>query len=227
MKNIEFLKSRLIAHRGYFTKDIPENTLPSFVKAIDDNYTIEFDIHYLKDGNIVIYHDFSLKRLTGRNEIIESLSLKDLSRLKVSKRYTIPTLQQALNLIKGKVPILIEIKSIEVNSNFFEKLIDILNNYDGQFAIQSMNPNIIDWFYKNRRDYIIGLIVLNDINYRIFKRCVKKSDFLSINKKDLPFKNKKMILGWTIKSKKEFDKYKNLCDNLICNVGEINEKNKR
>ena len=226
MKNIEFLKSRLIAHRGFYTKDIPENTLPTFIKAINNNYIIEFDIHYLKDGNIVIYHDFNLKRLTGRNVLIESLDLNELNRLRINKKYTIPSLRYSLNIINGKVPILIEIKCLDINSNFFEKLIDILDNYNGHFAIQSMNPGVIEWFYKNKKDYIIGLIVLNDLNYKIFKKCTKKVDFLSINKKDLPFRSKKMILGWTIKSKKEFDKYKNLCDNLICNVGEIYGKNK-
>ena len=226
MKNINFLKNNLIAHRGYFTKSIPENTLMAFSKAIDNDYIIEFDIHYLCDGNIVVYHDFNLKRLTGKNEIIETMDLESLNKLKIDKKYTIPTFEQVLNLVKGKVPLLIEIKDLNNNGKFFEKVSNILSNYKGLFAIQSMNPKVIDWFYKNKKDYVIGLIVLNDINYRIFKKSTKMIDFLSINKKDLPFKSKKMILGWTIKNKKEFDKYKKLCDNLICNIGEIYDKRK-
>ena len=104
MKNINFLKNNLIAHRGYFTKSIPENTLMAFSKAIDNDYIIEFDIHYLSDGNIVVYHDFNLKRLTGKNEIIETMDLESLNKLKIDKKYTIPTFEQVLNLVKGKVP---------------------------------------------------------------------------------------------------------------------------
>ena len=226
MKNINFLKSNLIAHRGYFTKTIPENTLLAFNKAIENNYIIEFDIHYLKDGNIVVYHDFNLKRLTGKNEIIETKNLDELNKIKIDKKYTIPTFVQVLSLVKGKVPLLIEIKDLDSNSKFFEKTSEILLNYKGDFAIQSMNPKVIDWFYKNNKDFILGLIVVNNLNYKIFKQCVKKVDFLSINKKDLPFKSNKMVLGWTIKSKKEFDKYRKSCDNLICNIGDMYDKRK-
>ena len=226
MKHIDFLSKNLIAHRGYYNKNIPANSLMAFNKAIDFNYIIEFDIHYLKDGNIVIYHDFNLKRLAGKNEIIETKTLEELNKIKILNWYTIPTFEQALELIGGRVPILVEIKCLDDNGSFFEKIVNILSKYDGHFALQSMNPKVMDWFYKNKRDYIIGLILVNDLNYKIFKKCAKKVDFLSINKKDLPFKSKKMILGWTIKNKKEFDKYKNLCDNLICNIGEMYDKRK-
>lgn len=216
MKNIFFLKENLIAHRGLHSKYISENTLASFVRAIDKNYTIEFDIHFLKDENIAVYHDFNLKRLTGKNEIIETQTLDRLNKLKIDKRYKIPVLEEVLNLVNGKVPLLIEAKDLNDNGKFLEKLVKILDNYSGQFAIQSMNPNVIDWFYKNKKDYIIGLILYNNLNYKLFKKYLKKVDFISINKKDLPFKSKKLVLGWTIKTKKEFEKYKSLCDNMIC-----------
>ena len=88
--------------------------------------------------------------------------------------------------------------------------------YNGEFAIQSMNPFVVDWFYKYRKNYIIGLVALNNLNYKLFKKCIKKIDFISINKKELPFKNKKIIIGWTIKTNKELEKYRPLADNLIC-----------
>ena len=74
MKNIEFLKRSLIAHRGLHTPQIPENTLPAFVKSVDKNYIIELDIHILSDNTIVVYHDHNLKKLTGVNKVIETLS---------------------------------------------------------------------------------------------------------------------------------------------------------
>lgn len=216
MKNIDFLKRSLIAHRGVHNSIIPENTLPAFVKCVDKNYIIELDIHILKDNTIVIYHDHNLNKLTGVNKVIETLSYAQLSKIKINKKYTIPTLEQVIHIVDGKVPILIEVKDVNNNSKFEEELVKILDNYKGEFAIQSMNPFVIDWFYKNREDYVIGLIIFNELNYNIVKKYTKKIDFVSVYKKQLPFKTNKLVLGWTIRNEKELNKYKNLCDNLIC-----------
>lgn len=216
MKNIDFLKRNLIAHRGVHNSQIPENTLPAFVKCVDKNYIIELDIHILSDNTIVVHHDHNLKKLTGVNKIIETLSYPQLSKIKINKKYTIPTLKQVMHIVDGRVPILIEVKDVDNNFKFEEELVKILDNYKGEFAIQSMNPFVIDWFYKNRKDYVIGLIVFNDLNYKIVKKYTKKIDFISVYKKQLPFKISKLVLGWTIRNEKEYKKYKDLSDNLIC-----------
>ena len=216
MKSIDFLKRSLIAHRGVHNSQIQENTLPAFVKSVDKNYIIELDIHILKDNTIVVYHDHNLKKLTGVNKVIETLSYEQLSKIKINKKYTIPTLKQVIHIVDGRVPLLIEVKDVDNNSKFEEELVKILDNYKGEFAIQSMNPFVIDWFYKNRKDYVIGLIIFNELNYNIVKKYTKKIDFVSVYKKQLPFKINKLVLGWTIRNNKEYNKYKNLCDNLIC-----------
>ena len=216
MKNIDFLKRSLIAHRGLHNSQIPENTLSSFVKCVDKNYIIELDIHILSDNTIVVYHDHNLKKLTGVNKVIETLSYAQLSQFKINKKYTIPTLKQVMHIVNGEAPILIEVKDVDNNSKFEEELVKILDNYKGEFAIQSTNPFVIDWFYKNRKDYVIGLIVFNDLNYKLVKKYVKKIDFISAYKKQLPFKINKLVLGWTIRKQSEYEKYKYLCDNLIC-----------
>ena len=216
MKNINFLKSNLIAHRGIHNSEIPENTLPAFYKCVDKKYIIELDIHILTDNSIIVFHDHNLKKLTGVNKVVETLSYPQLSKIKIDKKYTIPTLKQVMHIVDGKVPLLIEVKDMNNNSKFEEELVKILDNYKGKFAIQSMNPYVIDWFYKNRKDYIIGLIVFNDLNYKLVKKYVKKIDFISVYKKQLPFKINKLVLGWTIRKESEYKKYRNLCDNLIC-----------
>lgn len=216
MKNVSFLKKMLIAHRGVHNSIISENTLPAFAKCVDKNYIAELDIHILKDNTIVVYHDHNLSKLTGINKIIETLSYPQLSKIKVKNKYTIPTLKQVLHILNKNIPILIEIKDMNNNSKFEEELVKILDNYKGEFAIQSMNPFVIDWFHKNRKDYIIGLIIFNELNYNIVKKYTKKIDFISVYKKQLPLKSKKLVLGWTIRSKKEYEKYVGLCDNLIC-----------
>ena len=206
MKDISFLKSSLIAHRGVHNSNIPENTLSAFVKCVDKNYIIELDIHILTDNTIVIYHDHNLKKITGVNKVIETLNYAQLSKIKINKKYTIPTLSQLLHILQGKVPILIEIKDMNNNSKFEEELVKILDNYKGKFAIQSMNPFVIDWFYKNRKNYIIGLIVFNNLNYNLVKKYTKKLDFISVYKKQLPIETKLLTLAWTIRIESEYKK---------------------
>ena len=77
MKNISFLKDKLIAHRGDhdIKNKIPENSIPAFKKAINNNYTIELDVHLTKDNKIVVFHDNTLKRVCNINKIIVYLIL--------------------------------------------------------------------------------------------------------------------------------------------------------
>ena len=219
MKDINFLKKSLIAHKGVHNLKIIENTLPAFTKCVGKNYIIELDIHILTDNTIVIYHDFSLLRLCGINKVIETLSYTQLSKIKIKNKYTIPSLKQVIHIVNGKVPIIIELKDVNNNSKFEEELVKILDNYKGEFAIQSFNPFVIDWFYKNRPNYIIGLIIFNELNFKLIKKYLNKIDFLSVNKKLLPLKKNikdKLIIGFTINNKSEYNKYRNLCNNLIC-----------
>jgi glycerophosphoryl diester phosphodiesterase len=215
MKNINFLKENLIAHRGLHSSNTVENTLKAFIRAIEKKYIIEIDIHILKDDTIVVYHDFSLKRLTGVNKMIENLSYPQLSKIKIKNKYQIPTLEQVMNIVKNQVPLLIEIKTLFNNVHFYKKLSLLLDNYQGMFAIHSFNPYVIEWFYKNKKQYLIGLIIYNDFNYQLLRKYHKMVDFLSIYKKQLPFRTKKMVIGWTIKNKNELKKYQKLADNLI------------
>lgn len=219
MKNLNFLKSNIIAHKGVHNSVICENTIPAFYKCVDKKYIIELDIHIIKDKSIVVYHDFNLKRLTGINKIIETLSYAQLSKLKIKNKYRIPTLKQVIHIIDCDVPLLIELKGVDNNSNFEEELVKILDNYKGEFAIQSANPLIVDWFLKNKKEYVVGIVIYGELNYKLIKKYVNKVDFISINKNNLPTKIKlknKLLLGWTIKSKDEYDKYIKYCDNLIC-----------
>ncbi len=216
MKDINFLNKSLIAHRGIYSSNYVENTLPAFAECVDKNYIIELDIHLLKDNTIVVYHDHDLKRLCNVNKIIETLTYDELLKIKIKKKYKIPTLEEVMHIVNGRVPLLIEVKDLNNNAKFEKNLIKILDNYKGMFALHSMNPFVIDWFYKNQKNYMIGLIIFNDLNYRLVKKYTKKIDFVSVYKKQVPIKFDKIQMAWTIRNRKEYMKYKDICDNLIC-----------
>lgn len=84
-KDLNFLKNKIVAHRGYHDKDkgIPENSMLAFKRAIDENYLIEFDLHLLKDGKVVVFHDDNLKRMTGIDALIKDKTYEEIKQLKL------------------------------------------------------------------------------------------------------------------------------------------------
>jgi glycerophosphoryl diester phosphodiesterase len=108
----------VIAHRG-FSGAAPENTLAAFRKAIDiGSDMIELDIHLSKDGKIVVIHDESLEKTTNGKGKVVDYTLEELKKLDAGSRFgaefsgeRIPTLQEVLDLAKGRVLVNIEIKN--------------------------------------------------------------------------------------------------------------------
>ena len=133
-----FLKERIISHRGiYDNKKVFENSLEAIKKAKEKNYIVEIDIHLTKDDQIVVFHDYNTKRITKKDMIIENTNYKDLNNQNI---YHIPLLKEVLDLVNEEVPLLIEIKQESKVGKLEHKLMDILNNYKGKYAIQSFNP---------------------------------------------------------------------------------------
>lgn len=218
MKDIEFLKSNLIAHRGiYDNKRVYENTLKAFKIAMDRNYIIEADVRMLVDGTVVVFHDQDMERLLHLEGDIEKLSYEELTYI---AKYSIPTLEEMLEFIDGKVPLIIELKSRKKRGIFENRVAEILDKYEGLYAIQTFHIKTIKWFNKNRDNVIVGYLVnkrnLNKMHF------FKKYDFININMEVVNDKKLKflranyLVLGYTIRSKDELNNKQNYYDNLIC-----------
>ena len=238
-KNISWLKGIYIAHRGLHNiqKGIPENSMPAFDLAKNNNIAIELDIHIIKDNTIVVFHDNNLKRLCGVNSAIESCSYNDIKKLKLlnTDNY-IPRLTDVFSLINGSVPIIIEIKAETNYLKCCKELNKLLKDYSGIVAIKSFNPYAVIWFKRHNPVIIRGMLSSdfeNDKKMSAFRKFILskliffpfcKPDFLSLS---LSMLNRKQIinirktrnipiLGWTFKSKECVNKYINLCDSYIC-----------
>lgn len=235
MKDVDFLKNNLFAHRGYhdIKLKIAENSLDSFKRAIRHGYSIELDVHMLKDGNIIVFHDDNLKRVCNVDKIVNHCTYDEIKNLKLfDTKSTIPLLEDALKVIDGKVPILIEIKYYPKYGELEKALLDKLKVYKGKFVIQSFYPKAILWFKKNTKTIPVGLLSSdfknsdNSLKKAIGKTLVFdlffKVDFISYDIRAIPNvyldakKNKKIVLAWTIKNKKDYEKALRYCDNFIC-----------
>ncbi|VXC26585.1 Glycerophosphodiester phosphodiesterase [Flavobacterium sp. 9AF] len=99
-----------IGHRGA-KGHITENTLDSFEKAIHLQVdAIELDVHVCASGELVVFHDFTLERLTNAEGEISKFTLQQLRELKILDTYHIPTLIETLDLIDKRCKINIELK---------------------------------------------------------------------------------------------------------------------
>lgn len=211
-----------IAHRGMFDNiKIPENSMAAFKKALKYNYSIELDVQLTKDNVLVVFHDESLKRMTGIDKLIQDSNYKEIKNLKLlnTKEY-IPTLDEVLKLIDNKVLLDIEVKGTKKIKEITNILKDKLKEYNN-YVLKSFDPRIV----RNLKKYInseVGYLIngKRKILYSNFIIKYSKADFLSISKKLLKtkkfnkLKNKYQLLIWTIKDKDEI-KDENII--YICN----------
>lgn len=221
-----------IAHRGLHDEKRPENSLSAFQNAIDKGYAIELDLQMISDGTIVVFHDESLSRLTDNDGYIKFLKKSDLDILTLkNSKEKIPTFQQVLTLVNGQVPLLIEIKNPDKVGELEKTVIEMLKDYQGEYAIESFNPFVLEYFYKHAPHILRGQLAgylkgqkLTFIKKYALKRMllnkISKPDFISYEASRLPNrfvrKYKKLpLLAWTVTSQSEYLKVVKYCDNVI------------
>ena len=134
-----------VAHRGLWDENNSENSMGAFKRAIEHNIAIELDIHLTKDNDLVVIHDEDLKRLTGRDGVVEDLTVKELK-----ENYTlmdgslIPTFQELLDLVNEQVPLVIELKVFRKNYKELAKKVEevLLKNMKDkkQYTLISFDP---------------------------------------------------------------------------------------
>ena len=70
-----------LIHRGILNRKFKENTLKSFEASFEKGYGIETDIHATKDNKFICFHDFTLKRIHGKNRSIKALNYNQIKNI--------------------------------------------------------------------------------------------------------------------------------------------------
>ncbi len=150
MAAVDWLARRPIAHRGLhdMNRSRWENTLSAFRAAAEAGFAIECDVHRTKDGGVVVFHDDELQRLTGRDGRIDELTTAEATALTVGGTADrVPTLRQLLELVDGRVPLVIELKGVEGRDDgLVATVARELGAYNGQAAIMSFDHHLIRRF---------------------------------------------------------------------------------
>lgn len=232
-----WLFKKPIAHRGLHNSELPENSLGAIENAAISGYPIEIDIRITDDGEIVVFHDDKLTRMTNQDGYVcnyNAQTLKEFFLLKADGKrsdYTIPTFEDVLSTVNGKVPLLIELKNSAAIGAFENKVITMLHSYKGEYAVQSFNPYSLEYFKDNAPEVLRGQLSCffckNELSgffkRRILKKLklnkISKPDFVSYRFSDLPNKYVTKcnlpVLAWTIKSNADYEAAKQYCDNII------------
>ena len=154
------------AHRGYHDGNVavPENSLASFEAAVAAGYGIELDVQLSADKVPMVFHDEDLDRACGVEGKIWDYTCEELQQMKLfGTEETIPTLAEALELIGGQVPILVEYKMDKVDTDVCAMSHELLKNYDGAYAVQSFHPFALFWYRQNAKDVPRGILAKNFI----------------------------------------------------------------
>ncbi|MEM5563826.1 glycerophosphodiester phosphodiesterase family protein [Psychroserpens sp. AS72] len=155
-----------IGHRGA-KAHVPENTIASIEKALQLGVDgIEIDVHKCASGEIVVFHDFNLDRLTNSHGEISNYTLLELKNLKVAKQFEIPTLVEVLDYINGKCLLNIELKGKDTaleTSKIITQYLNSPNWYINQFLISSFDFQELESFYTINKNVRLGVLTESNI----------------------------------------------------------------
>ncbi len=144
---LRWLTARPIAHRGFhdLARGRPENTLAAFDAAVNSHYAIECDLHLSADGVPMVFHDADLLRLTGIQGCVRDLTAAELGDLRVlGTGEWIPTLDEVLALVAGRVPLVLELKSLRGrDAGLALETVERLKSYAGPAAVMSFAPPLL------------------------------------------------------------------------------------
>jgi len=140
----------IIAHRGASGYE-PENTLRSVKKALELGADmVEVDVHVSRDGCMVVIHDARLERTTNGKGYVKDMTLKELKKLDAGLGERIPTLEEVVQLVRGKAQLVVEMKVPgteervqEIEENGLENEALITSFYHPVIRrVKELNPNV-------------------------------------------------------------------------------------
>ena len=143
----DWLVARPIAHRGLHDPGagLIENTLAAADAAIAGGYAIECDVQDTADGEAVVFHDFTLDRLTSQKGLVRERKAADLAGTALrGAAEGIPTLAAFLGRVAGATPLVIEIKSrFDNDPRLTRRTLDVVSGYNAPVALKSFDPFVV------------------------------------------------------------------------------------
>lgn len=217
------------AHRGLHNNksNAPENSLAAFKLAVQKGFGIELDVQLTKDDVLVVFHDYTLKRVCKTDKKVSELTYKELNQFNLCDSLEkIPKFEEVLKLVDGKVPLIVELKIAWNAASTCEKTDELLKNYKGVYCIESFSPLGLAWYRKQRPHIMRGQLASDFLGEKrqgskfqyflldnLLLNFLGKPDFVAYDyhyRKKTSFRLVTKLFGalpfaWTIKSQKELE----------------------
>jgi glycerophosphoryl diester phosphodiesterase len=140
-KNIDEYVNVKYAHRGLHNGERAENSISAMKAAVEAGFGIELDVRLSKDGVLMVFHDDTLDRVCGREGKVINFTAEELATFKLNGTDDgIPTFDEVLEVVGGKVPLLVEIKENAGDSSVSKAAAERLKSYSGPYIVESFNP---------------------------------------------------------------------------------------
>ncbi len=234
------------AHRGLYdnTGSAPENSMEAFRRAVEAGFGMEVDVHVTRDGIPVIFHDFKLNRICGVNGRLEEYTYEELQRFTLcDSQERIPRFADMLALVKGRVPLIVEIKSESVDVSSCRYIDRLLRAYEGSYCIESFNPMVLWGFRIHHNGVVRGQLSSNfrkdggytNIMYffmaHLLLNFLTKPDFIAYNHKFYKEPGRRLChrlyrrpaAAWTIQNQQDLEAMRGKFDVFIfdsfCPIG--------
>jgi glycerophosphoryl diester phosphodiesterase len=212
---------RPIAHRGLHVLENgrPENSLAAFERACALGFPAELDVRLTRDGDVVVFHDRTLRRLTGASGRAEERDAADLRTLRLlGTAERVPLLRDVLELVDGRVPLLIELKSGAPSPTLERAVLDALGGYRGEVAIQSFKLRTVRELDRGEAPHAIGHLW----HRRTVPASGERVAFVGCHVDSAPRRAVRrrreagaVVLAWTVRSAEQAERALRFVDNYI------------
>lgn len=239
----DWIKETDFAHRGLhgLSDGCPENSLAAVEEALQYGYGIEIDVQRSADYEAIVFHDTNLHRMTDRHGPVVNWSSDKLRKTRLAgSAQKIPTLRQVLDLVQGRAPLLIEIKSSPgpgVPGVLEQRVATLLDSYKGPVGVMALSPNPLAWLGLLSPRTPLGNVVTKVHRASVLKSflrsatkvarklgagAIAKSDFIAIDfnildptQSDVIRQKGKPVLVWTVTSEADASDARQHADALI------------
>ena len=157
---------RNFAHRGFYDNggSAPENSLAAFEAAMQNGYGCELDVQFTKDKQLIVFHDNDFRRACGVDANVWDLTWEEVQQLKLfGSEERVPTFRQVLDTVAGRNPLIVEIKAEGLDMDWYAQVCEAtkaeLENYDGDYCVESFHPAVMGWVKKNMPGVTRGLLI--------------------------------------------------------------------
>ncbi|MEO0057257.1 MAG: hypothetical protein RIT17_707 [Pseudomonadota bacterium] len=205
------------AHRGLHSLGVPENSQAAAEGAIAAGMGIECDIQMSRENVPLVFHDWELDRLTRECGKVALRPADDLCRIPLmGTQQTVWKLADLLELVAGRVPILVEVKA-QPHLSLAEHCMAItrvIAGYDGPIAVMSFDLRVGEWFAKHAPEMVRGLVITDTLDHGYksawrMPHALERAapDFLASDVRDIPNaltglwrEAGRPLLTWTVRS---------------------------